>query len=552
MPSDTGLSPSTSITRIDVDIRTFPWIRRLAADYAFDYGRLADFFAGNPADPAAWQAAIDRAQRQPRERAMLATVLTTQLDRRGAPPAAVDAARQLGHAGTVAVVTGQQAGLFGGPLYTLLKALTAIRVAETVREQHGVPVVPVFWVEAEDHDWDEVKGCAILDAADALYTVSLGDPSGAHERPVARVSLDGSVDAALADLASHLPQTEWTADLLASLRTIYTAGTGMAEACARWLDTLLGPRGLVVYDASDPAAKPLAAPVFARELDELGETSRLARAAGAALEGRGYHAQTTPAETSIALFHLDGRREPIAWRAKGVLIGGQEFSRESLISRVQRDPHEFSPNVLLRPLVQDAIFPTICYVAGPSELAYLGQLRGVYARFGIPMPLIAPRATATLLDGNALRFLGRQDLPLASLRAQDESALNALLQAQLPAGVESALRQARAGIGTTLSAIAAEVRQVDATLEGAATSTRSRMLDDLGRLENKVVQAAKRKDETLRRQFQHARALAFPGGHPQERAVSFLTFLNRVGPSLVDRLLDELPLPPGMHAVIAT
>ncbi len=541
--------PATS-ARLAVDIRRFPWINRLAADYAFNYERLADFFSGNPAEPAAWREAIARTQRFERQRDAVADLLAAQQQRRGAPAEAVAAVGRLRDPRTVAVVTGQQAGLFGGPLFTLLKAISAIRLAERVREEHRVPAVAVFWIDAEDHDWDEVKSCGLLDAELDLLTVAVSDPEGANERSVARVQLDESARSSIADLEAALPHTEFTPDLIEQIRQAYRPGTGMAVAFGTWLESILGPKGLVVYDSSDAAAKPLVAGVFAQEIQHAGRTSKLATDAGAALAARGYHAQVTAHEGQPALFYLDGGREPIRPQGSQFAVGSETVSREALLERVHRSPQEFSPNVLLRPLVQDTLFPTICYIAGPSELAYLGQLRGVYAAFGLPMPLMQQRATATLVDSNTMRFLTRHDFPLEALRAQDEAALNQLLESQLPASVEASLEDAAREVAERMEALARAVPQIDPTLEGAARSTLGRMEDDLKKLHNKIIQAAKRKDETLRRQFKHAQAQAFPGGHPQERTVGFVYFLNKYGPALVDRLGDELTLDMGTHWVI--
>jgi uncharacterized protein YllA (UPF0747 family) len=166
------------------------------------------------------------------------------------------------------------------------------------------------------------------------------------------------------------------------------------------------------------------------------------------------------------------------------------------------------------------------------------------------MPLVHPRPTLTLLDANALKFLTKHDLPLETLRAQDESALNELLEAALPPAVEASLGDALRSIEERLSAVAAAVATVDPTLEGAARSTQGRMQDDLKKLQAKIIQAAKRKDETLRRQFKHAQAQAFPGGTPQERVVGFVYFLNKYGPTLIDRLCQEPPLDLGTHWVL--
>jgi bacillithiol synthase len=536
--------------RLPIDIRRFPWIRRLAADYSFDYARVADFFAGNPADPAAWRDAIARTQRHSRQRDAVADLLTVQQRRRGAPAEAITATAQLRDPRAVAVVTGQQAGLFGGPLFTLLKALTAIRLAERIRAEHQVPAVALFWIDAEDHDWDEVKACSVLDADLKVLAIAAGDPPHAHDGPIARVQLDESVAAALGALEAALPATEFTPALLEGLRTAYCPGTGMAEAFGRWLEQVLGDRGLVLFDAADPAAKPLVSHLFAHEIEHAGETSRLAAAAGAALEAREYHVQATPQEDSLALFHLNAGRQPIRRQGDGFLVGDRSESKAALLDRVRRAPEEFSPNVLLRPLVQDTLFPTVCYVAGPNELAYLGQLRRVYDAFTIPMPLIQQRTTATIVDSNAMKFLTRYNVALESLRAEDESVLNSVLEAQLPPSVDASLDDAFRSVEQRMDRIAQEVTLIDPTLEGAARSTLTRMQDDLKKLHGKIIQAAKRKDDTLRRQFHHAKSQAFPGGEPQERAVGFIYFLNKYGPALVDRLGDQIPLESGTHWVL--
>ena len=548
MLGQSGLSVST--TRLAVDIRRLPWIRRLPADYAFDFDRLSRFFAGNPSDPAAWRDAIARTQRHERQREEVTDIVVAQQRRRGAPPEAAAAASELRDPRTVAIVTGQQASVFGGPMFTLLKALSALQLAEHIRAEHHVPTIAVFWIDSEDHDWDEVKTCGLLDAESALRLVSLGNPQGARTESIGRIRLDSSMDVATAALESLLQPTEFTPQLLQNLRQAYYPGAGMADAFGQWLEQILGPRGLVVYDASDAAAKPLVANLFAREVDFAGATTRRATDAGTALAALGYHAQATSPAGSLALFRVSSGRESIRAQDEGFMIGEGMESTRALLEHVRRAPVDFSPSVLLRPLVQDTLFPTACYVAGPSELAYLGQLRDVYSAFAIPMPLIHQRATATLLDSSASRFLARHELRFESLRAQDEAALNELLEAALPPGVEAALQDARRVIVDRMTALVGEVPQIDPTLEGAAKSTLTRIQDDLEKLNSKIIQATKRKNDTLRRQFRHAQAQAFPGGDPQERTLGFVYFLNKYGPTLVEKLWHELPLGMGAHWVL--
>jgi bacillithiol biosynthesis cysteine-adding enzyme BshC len=534
-----------------VDVRTLPWVRRLAADYAFDFGRVHSYFSGNPFERSAWSTAIAAVEATERPRAAIAAMLRTQHERRGAPAEALAAVERLADSHTVAIVTGQQAGLFGGPLFTLLKALTAIQLAERVAREHGATVVPVFWVDAEDHDWAEVRSCDVFDTELALRGVEAPPPEGAGERSIGTLTWTEAIAGTVNELAAVLPQTEfssWVQDLAADA---YAPGRTVADSFARLLDRALGPLGLVVFDSSDPDAKLLVADVFVQELSHPGRTSLLAARAGADLAASGYHMQVTPTADAAALFDVGAGRRLLRVRDGGFAVDDEPpVAAAALIDRARQTPQSFSPNVLLRPIVQDTLFPTVSYVAGPNELAYLAQLRGVYEAFGVPMPLMYPRATATLLDAAGMRFLSKHPVAFETLQPQNEHALNELLRTLLPPAVERTIDEARREIRARMDAVIEAMPAVDPTLEGRARSVLGRMEHELSSLESKVLQAAKRRDETLRRQYLHVQAQAFPGGHAQERTVGFVAFLNRYGPALVTRLLEDLPLDGGTHWVL--
>ena len=468
--------------------------------------------------------------------------------RRGAPSEALAAATLFANDDAVAVVTGQQAGAFGGPLYTILKAVTAIQLARRTSADHGIPVVPVFWVEAEDHDWAEVRSTTVLDGELQPKEITLPDPPGAGELAVGALTLEATGDA-LDALDGTLAATDFTQWVTTTLREAYASGVGAGTAFARLLDAVLGKYGLVVFESNDPAAKPLVADIFARELQFPGRTSSLASAAGEQLLALGHQPQVTPATDAVALFRMDPKRRLLRRDGTGFVAGEDRFDASTLVAEAVDHPERFSPNVLLRPIVQDAIFPTICYVAGPSELAYLGQLRGAYEHFGVPMPLVHQRGSATLLDAASTRFLAKYDLPFQDLQARDESTLNRLLRSQLPAEVETALSEAAQHLQRAMERVITVVPAVDPTLAGAAKTTLGKMDHDLGALQNKVIQAAKKKDETLRRQFTRAQAQLFPSGQPQERTLGMVFFLNRFGPALADRLIEELPLESGHYLI---
>ena len=427
---------------------------------------------------------------------------------------------------------------------------TALHLAERGTREHGVPAVPIFWIESEDHDWQEVNACTVLDQDLHPRTITLGTPPGAGEGPVASVLLDRSVLAALDSLRDTLPPTEFTSATIDALTQAYRPGAGMSDAFGRWLSSLVGRFGLVVHDSSEPAAKALVGAIFTRELEQPRVTTMLAAEQGRALVEAGYHAQVVSHPDNVALFKLDGVRHTVHYREGSFVVGDAVVAAPDLLDQSRRHPERFSPNVLLRPVVQDALFPTCCYVAGPNELAYLAQLRPIYAHFGVPQPLLVPRASVTLVDAAAAKFLAKYDVALETLQADSESALNHLLERQLPGSVEDAFDEVSRMVEAGMTKLVDAVPAIDPTLAGAARGALGRMQHDLDTLHGKIIQAAKRRDETLRRQFARVRAQAFPDGHPQERAVGFVYFLNRCGPALVDRLHDDAPPDMGTHWVL--
>lgn len=538
-------------TRAGVDVRHFPWMRPLSGAYAFTFEPLGDLYAGNPNSSSAWTDTIRRVRAGGRQSAEVAAMLAAQQARRDAPPEARAGVTRLADPQTVAIVTGQQAGVLGGPMYSLLKAVTAIQLARRIQDAHGVAVVPIFWVDAEDHDWDEIASCTVLGPEHDIRTVTIPPPDGAGHRPVGALTLDDRITATIDELARALPRTDFTDQVLASLREAYQPGRGVGDAFARWMEGMLGRYGLVVYESNDPAAKPFVAEIFARELETAGQTAARAAEGARRIAALGHTPQVDPQSDSPALFYLDGGRTPVGRRDGEFVIGDRAVPAADLIAEARATPQHFSPNVLLRPVVQDTLFPTIAYVAGPSELAYWGELRGVYEHFGRPMPIVYPRASATLVDAAAVRFLRKQPVRFAELQPQGEAALNRLMQSQLPASVDGALRAAGEAVQRTFRELIAVMPDVDPTLSGAAQTTLRKVEGELRNLQSKVVQAAKRRDDTLRRQFSRVQNQTFPHGHPQEREIGVVSFANQYGDALSERLLEDLPLDLGYHWVMA-
>jgi bacillithiol biosynthesis cysteine-adding enzyme BshC len=542
MPSRSEPAAAAAAIRDAIAVSRLPWIRPLVGAYANDFGSVAPLFAGNPADPAAWRETIGRVQRASRDRARLASLLAAQQDRRGAPDAARRNAARFADPATVAVVTGQQAGVFGGPLYTVLKAVTTIQLTRLIEREHGVAAVPVFWVEAEDHDWEEVRTATVLDRDFTVASLTLHALEGAGERPVGSLKLDAGIDQMISALEQLLAPTEFTTEVLGTLRRRYADGAPLGTACAGWFDDLLGRHGLVVFESNDPAAKPVAADLFARELANPSRAAALVAESAAEMLRLGHAPQVEPAADAVCLFYVsDAGRQPIKRQGADYLIGETVRPASDLAAEASAHPERFSPNVLLRPLVQDRLFPTVCYVGGPSELAYQAELGPLYREMGVERPLLASRTSATLVDSAAGRFLDRHDVPYEAFQAQDELALNKLLESQLPPSVDRAIEAIGEYVGARADELKATVERIDPTLAGVIDTTFDRIRGTLDTMQTKIVQASKKKDDTLRRQFIRTRALLFPDGHPQERLLNVAFFVNRYGLTIGDRLLDALP-----------
>jgi bacillithiol biosynthesis cysteine-adding enzyme BshC len=475
-----------------------------------------------------------RTRSQPRELGALAAALVSQQQARGANGAALQAAR-LADAGTVAVVTGQQAGLFGGPLYVLWKALGARLVARDL-EQRGVPAVPVFWVASDDHDFAEIRTATILDAVGQLRTVRYAPEHEPVGQPAARLLFDTAIDELLNDLATWLPAGNDANATLTLLRACYRPGVSLSGAFARWLGTLLPD--LVVLDPADPDLKRLMLPVMRREIEERSPSSRLALATGERLRAAGYHLQVPVRPGFLNLFVMHaGERRALAFDGDTIEIRGtgERITPAQALDWLERDPAAWSPGVLLRPLAQDLLLPTAAYVGGPAEIAYHAQIGPSYAHFGVPRPVLLPRPSVTLVEPAQARVLEAEGLTLPDLQGDPEGRLGQWARDAHPQ-VQAAFADARDAVRRELLRIEDLIGALDPTLRAAADSAQGRALYQIEALEEKVTRALKKRDQARAERLRRTRDALMPGGLLQERGLGLVGPIARHGSALVSLL----------------
>ena len=430
--------------------------------------------------------------------------------------------------------------LFGGPLYVLYKAVAALLVARRLEAHTGRPVVPVFWVASDDHDFAEVRSTAVLDDAGRIRTLRYAPASEPAGLPTSHVRLDATIENLLREARSLLPAGPHREASLDALGASYRPGKTLARAFARLLSFWLP--SLVILDPSDPALKALMLPTLQRELTEGSPTSALATKLAGPLHEAGFHQQVPVRPGFLNLFLFEqGQRRALAYDDEGLEVrgAGLRMSLAEARERLAADPAAWSPGVLLRPLAQDLLLPTAAYVGGPAEIAYHAQLGPSYEHFGIPRPALVPRPSVTLVEPPQARAMKNENLTLTDLQADPESQVARWAREAHPA-VEAAFAEAREATAHKLEEVERLLAELDPTLRAAADATRGRALHQIDNLHEKAVRALKKRDQVRADRLRRTRDALFPGGLFQERCLGWIGLVARHGRGVVDLLGERI------------
>jgi len=446
--------------------------------------------------------------------------------------------------GALVVTTGQQPALFTGPLYAVHKALSAAALARLLSTKWQRPVLPLFWVASDDHDFAEANHAAWLRPDGSLHVETLPErPADAALRPMSREPLGPGIGPALDALAADLSPFDGRDDVLRWLRAHFRPGATLGHASGRALAELLAPLGVLCLDGSHAALKARAAPVVRRALEESDgiERALVARAAALAAEGREPGVSVGDGATLVMLEGAQGRdrlvREGEGFTARH---GGERYATADMLDLLAREPARFSGNVLLRPVIERAVLPTVAYVAGPGELRYLALAEAVYAYLGMERQLPVPRWSGLLVEPRVDRVLAKFDASLDELLAPDQRLEGRVAREHLPPQALGALEALRSGIESHYGVLESVAGAVDPTLLRPIQGLKGRALQGAGKAEKKLVQHLKRRHETETAQIGRARTAVQPAGRPQERVVIVAPYLARYGPGILPSLLDAM------------
>lgn len=524
------------------------------ADYLSEYHKVQQFFEVDFHPLRNFPAYARQISERFPHREEIAEILNAQNSPLQPFRRALDNIELLRSPNTVAIVTGQQVGIFTGPLYTIYKTITALKLVEQLKAAYPeYNFVPIFWLEGEDHDFDEMNKITVLNAEAAPSIIEYlidGKPVERNVGAVGELVLGTGLRLFFEQIAAALPKTEFKDVVVRAFGECYSEGKNFSTAFAELMNRLFPDEGLVFINPNDRRLKMLMRPIFRSEIADYPSVSQLIIERSAELEDR-YHAQIKPKAVNLFLFHKGGRYliEP---REHDFSLKGtrQFFSKEDLLKMVEETPELFSPNVALRPICQDTLLPTLAYIGGPAEISYFAQLSKVYKRFGLSMPIIYPRASATILEERLMKTMEKYQLDLPDLFDNPDSVNRKVVELVSEVKVDDMFTNALERVRELINEMKFGLNYIDPTLLGALETTRGKIEGHLQVLRDKAMEAQQRRHETALRQVGRVINTVFPSRNFQERELNIIHYMNKFGMDFPRFLKNTLEINLFKHQII--
>jgi bacillithiol biosynthesis cysteine-adding enzyme BshC len=521
-----------------VPFRQIPHSTRLFLDYLSYTPSIQGFYPRSPTFSQWLKDEAPLVRYDAQRRAKVSEILARQNRAWGASESTLANIDRLKH-GALAAVTGQQVGLFGGPLFSIFKALSAVKLAADATAA-GVDCVPVFWLATEDHDLAEVNHVSLATAEGAPERVAI-ETHGVADAPVGAISFGPEIARVVQRAAELLGDSEVTKWLRESYRQGETLGSGFARLFSR----LLAEWGVILLDPADKDFHELAKPLFREAIERAPELDEALLARGKAIDAAGYHQQVKVTAATTLLFEVqNGARTAMHRKGNGsgaeFVAGHEKLSTRQLLDRIDTAPENFNPNVLFRPVVQDYLLPTLVYTGGAAEVAYFAQVGVVYEKLLGRVTPVLPRFSATLLEPKPERILKRYNLGFPDVFQGPEKVRELIAAQSLPADLQSRFEEAYAGVEKSMTELRESIRKLDSTLVGAADGTRMAMWHQINRLHRRAARAEVSRNGVIAR---HADALSntlFPDKILQEREIAGVSFVARYGRGLLATLYEKV------------
>ncbi|RCK76697.1 MAG: hypothetical protein IGBAC_1059 [Ignavibacteriae bacterium] len=452
---------------------------------------------------------------------------------------------------TFAVVTGQQVGILGGPLYTFYKIISLIKLVEQLNIKfQGYNFIPFFWLESEDHDFEEVNKVTILNPDNQIRKIEYLHKSKSNQHGSVGSYRFENIEEFIAQMSSSLPNSEFKQEILNLIHKYYYNGNTFEKAFVKFYNEIFSDAGIIFISTNDKNVKNLLKNIFKKELESYPKSCQLIIDISAKLE-ENYHSQIKPKPINLFMHYKDGRYlvEP---KNEGYSLKGSRkfYTKAEMEEIIENSPELLSPNVVLRPICQDYLLPTVAYVAGPSEIAYFAQLKPVYRDYGIQMPVIFPRASATILEDKIMRILEKYEIDVISMMKEPEKISQHVIDIISEIKIDSLFNDCTTRISDTLNELKFGLDYIDHTLLGSLETTRQKIIQHLNVLKDKTHLAQRQKYEIALRQVEKAQNNILPEGDLQERSLNLINYLNKYGLNIYKKIIQEIDIENFMHQII--
>ena len=524
-----------------------PHASKLYRHYVEDFPKVQAFYS-HPPNPHELASYAKQLRFPDERRRQVAGILRGQNESFGAGEVTRKHLARL-EEGAVAVVTGQQVGLLGGPAYAFYKALTAIATARELT-QNGIAAVPVFWMATEDHDLDEVRQTTWFTEGNLQRFALPGVPDNAQ--PVGQIRLGDAIDGIVREATASL-SGPFGGQLAEIVRQSYTPEETYGSAFGKMFARIFSEEGLILLDPLDPNLHRIATVVLCQALAQRDILNDLLLQRGKDLNSAGYEVQVRVTSRSTLLFSLEGGRRQVISAANGgaFICAGKSAPRQEWLHRVDTAPEKFSPNALLRSVVQDYLLPTAAYLAGPAEIAYFAQSQVIYQTLLGRMPVIFPRADFTLVDPKGVRLLKKYKLEIADVWRGAQELRKAMYAKAIPKKLAREFERQLEKLEKSADKLHQAIAKVDPTLQGTITRAEKRIRYQLEKLRSKTGASLDRHEKQVQHHAEFLENLLYPHKGLQARDLCFLPFLARWGSDALEQLREHASVEkPGRHWVV--
>lgn len=539
-------------------------IKKIAVDggnplfevYLNDFDKVRDFYRYDFRSD--WDSAIQKRKSQKFAREKISEILTQQNNKWNAPTASLENISKLKSENSFVIITGQQAGIFGGPLYTIYKIMTTIKLAGQLSREHpDSNFIPCFWMEVDDHDFQEINHIQFFNKNNGLRRLELQENSSDSGKPIYRRQSNPDIAGWQSIIKDEFHETEFLDNVLEMFFTKYQPRSNYADAFAGLILELSGQYGLVVLNPTAPEFKQLGMTLFRQAINSSKEIQQQLNQRNKALDRINLPQQIHFQPQQTLFFYVDDndRRVRMDFDDAGNFIlkksdSDEKIAQNKLIELAEEKPQRISPNVALRPLFQDYVLPTIGYVAGPAEVAYFAQISALYSLFDQTMPIIYPRHRLTLVESKIQRLAEKLDVQLAELFRQRSGYLEFYIQQKQNESTFAQIESIRSELSEKLHQLEKIVEEADPTLINAIQKTEQKMQSSIEQITGKITNSMKQKEATQIDQLKRTLLFLFPEDNYQEREINIIYFLIKYGPDFIKSLYENLPPDSTTHYIV--